>query len=240
MLRRTARHAPVILLAATLLLAADTVRADRWPLSPGNHWKYLNGIGSVGQDSEVIDDTQVVRGVECLILEKTIYFEDSVQTVHHYMTKGPDGHVRIHGYKHQGTGETHSLVPPVLLLRQPMIMGDFWQTRTVVYEGLDEGGKPKSYIIESYEVVTDRIVDFDFGTHQAYGLDRETWVSGDHQDGALLGWRPGVGAGEKVIAEIYHSDGIGIVVEYNQRLTSYSTAVAAEQSSWSDLKTMFR
>ncbi len=235
-----ARTTCVLLL---LFLMTGTAQADRWPLYPGWSWTYQSDYQGQSEYVEVLEQTQVVRGVECIVLLKELDQIGGLERAHYFLTKNAEGDVWMHGFEDIDEGEERqvSLDPPVLVLDQPMVMGALWSTRSTSYLGLEVGGAPIWHFIETYKVDEDKFFELNFGTRQAYGLVKWFWVNPDPPEGAVdIEWTPQFSALDNGPASIFFSEGIGIVLEYTLWLTSYSQTVAAEQATWSELKRQFR
>ncbi len=215
-----------------LLLAGVTFAGDYYPLEPGWYWLYSNNHFQT-QVVRVLDQTQVVRGVDCLVVLVRLSSDNGsfpTESVHRFYTKGAEGDVHIHGFKDLESGESFAMDPPVLILDQPLAMNMTWATRYNLHLGLDLQSPLLNRHGESFHVTETYFFDYPDGTVLSLGLVHEHWVYESDGSKVLLEPDP----------SIFYAEDIGVVIDSQLELINYNSFVAAEAMSWGALKSQYR
>jgi len=237
-------HIRVMGLITVLLAAAAAAYAQSGtsylPLEVGNRWAYTSS--EVGPDIKEIVAGPSAENGESYVIRYIV--SDHSPDLENDWSSNPDGDVLLHGFRRPTSGASYYYDPPLTWVDAPLFPGKTWVNVSNLL--LAPGGEPVGMYAVRYTVTESQTVIVDGVPVEAHGvLEEEVDKSGGDvgtrwtSDGLPMG-----GAKGEVIVPHWWAQGIGEIQYRSQgifRLTGYFLgSVSNENSTWSDLKKLYR
>ena len=204
-----------IVAVLVVVLAGSAAAADYWPLTPGATFTYQYGTGTPFTDEIVINTTDP-RFSGWFRRERTM--SGYVRAWEYYLD-GDGGDVLWGGYTTIGgiDPDQKYFDPPVLLIKQPMTPGMYWQNPTTV--------------------------DYMYGTHPAtywcwvYSGGTVSTPAGVFETVAL---RVTDGPAMPVRTYYLHRELGPVVIGSGFLLTGWTGVVSSDEATWGEVKALYR
>jgi hypothetical protein len=206
---------------------------DYFPLNEGWTWTYAMLDGGVVEAA--IEGWVKFEG-EMTIERLVEVTGPQAQIVHNYWTKDSEGNVFLHGaYNEDGFVAAYD--PPIPFIDAPLYQGKTWLVST------DLNGEPilDYYYVVDYEGETIVTAGTFYGYRVKIDVPEKSLVTKNGASYDLLGFRRGDAETPDVPFGDTFVDGVGMVIgAFEGELISWQGPVATENSTWGDLKALYR
>ena len=231
---------PIMLLVFAATMPAAATEASYLPLEYGNRWAYSSDL--VGPDiKEVVPGPSPVFGDAYTI---RYLVSDHSPGLENYWSTNEAGDVYLHGFRRLNPRRAFFYDPPLKVVDAPLYPGKTWVS--AVDLSTTPGGDSLGRYVVRYTVTNSEVHVIEGVTVVAFGVLETAESEGVAGLGSewLTDGRPNETGKAEVVVPHWWAQGVG-EIQYRSlgifHLVSYSLSrVDNEQSSWSELKRLYR